>query len=217
MMNSHWTRITLLLSLITFALPETTWGQPPQRSRNSEFQSNMVIGYSQVAQWYRSFEREVPNNQWELLWNPGGGVDKWSNPNFEGWNRPIQSPCTQRSGDPDRIVYSISGPYGDDLEQWMAKIAQATQVIQTKFPKVQQIVLLPVIGGPGTTRAARQHPTIAEAITRVVKADRSGKLVQGPFVKVKSTADFRDTKGHLTRTSSLYVGKQIGEYYSSKP
>jgi hypothetical protein len=65
------------------------------------------IDYSQVRQWYPHFEKAIGDpDRWELLWNGGAGVDKWSDPNYAGWGNPPVSPCKERSDDPDRVVLS---------------------------------------------------------------------------------------------------------------
>lgn len=184
-----------------------------ETGRESKFASNLVIGYSQVAQWYPSFEQVAGDEGWELLWQPGAGVDRWSKPEFDGWRRPIQSACKLRSGDPDRVLLSVSGPYGDDEEMWLQKINETIKVIRSKYKNVQQIVLLPVVGGPGNSRAARQQPVIVRAIERAVKGDKTGIVRAGPKPRVPVADDFRDAKGHLTDTAARRIGREIGEHF----
>jgi hypothetical protein len=185
----------------------------PRKKDSPEYVSNLVIGYSQVSQWYPAFESVVDGDRWELLWHGGAGVDRWSDPKYAGWFRRIESPCNVRSGDPDRVVLSISGPYGDDEDQWVQKIQGTVNVIRAKYKNVKQIVLQPVVGGPGSSRAARQHPVIVKAIERVVKTDTSGIVSRGPSPQVSSARDYRDRLGHLTRQAAGSIGKQIGEHY----
>jgi hypothetical protein len=206
-------RVTGSVGLMIVALIHARGAEPPQENDAPPYACNLVIGYSQVAQWYPSFETVVDDSRWELLWQGGAGVDRWSNPDYEGWSQPIRSPCRVRSGDPERVVLSISGPYGDDVDQWTRKIQETIQVIRAKYKHVQQIVLQPVVGGPGTSRAARQHPFIVQAIRRVVEADSSGTVRAGPSPQVSSSDGFRDALGHLTTDAASVVGKQIGAHY----
>jgi hypothetical protein len=53
------------------------------------------------------FESIVGNDHWELLWNGGAGVDRWRNPDYEGWTRALVSPCPGEDP-PDRVLLSIS-------------------------------------------------------------------------------------------------------------
>lgn len=203
-------RLFIMVALV-LVLSET--GASQEKNRQPKFVSNLVIGYSQVSQWYPAFETVVDEDRWELLWNGGAGVDKWSDPNYAGWSRPIQSSCKVRSGDPDRVVLSISGPYGRDEDQWTQKIEETVKVIRSKYKNVKQIALQPVVGGPGSSRAAQQHPVIVKAIGRVVKADKTGTIISGPSPQVTSDKDFRDKLGHLTQEAARRIGTTIGEYY----
>ncbi len=115
--------------------------------KNEDFECNLVIGYSQVNQWYKGFESALDDDRWELLWNGGAGVDKWSDPNYSGWKNEIVSSCKQRSGDPDRVVLSVSGIYGDDVDMWSQKIRETIGIIRSKYKNVRRIVLQPVVGG----------------------------------------------------------------------
>ena len=188
------------------------------------FVSTRVIGYSQVKQWFMPFERHVDNGKWELLWNGGAGVDKWSDPNYKGWDNRIVSPTTQRSGDPDRVVLSISGPYGDKVDLWARKIQETIKNIRAKYPNVQRIVLLPVVGGhnhhacprpkgSGTVRAAYQHPYIDKAIAKIAATDPKKQIVAGISPETLSCSGFRDNVGHLSREGEAPVGKAIAAYF----
>ncbi len=210
-MKSH------VLPIFALMIVAPTQGGPaeqPDKRTPPKYDSNLVIGYSQVAQWYPSFETVVDDDRWELLWNGGAGVDKWSDPNYVGWFRPIQSPCKVRSGDPERVVLSISGPYGKDEDKWTQKIQETIGVIRSKYKNVKQIVPQSVVGGPGDSRAARQQPVIVKAIERVVKADKTGTVSSGPAPQVSSDKDFRDALGHLTMEAAGPIGKRIGEHYN---
>ena len=103
-----------VMMLLLAAWGGTVLGQGQTAStatgRASQFASNLVIGYSQVSQWYPSFEQVAGDERWELLWQSEAGVDRWSKPDFDGWRRPIQSACKVRSGDPDRVLLTVSGP-----------------------------------------------------------------------------------------------------------
>src|SRR5687768_14143800 len=112
----------------------TAWFSAPGAAQQKapvggEFNSNLVIGYSQVNQWYREFESAAGSERWELLWNGGAGVDKWSDPDYSGWNNKLISPCKDRSGDPDRVILSVSGPYGDRVDTWAQKVLETLQNI----------------------------------------------------------------------------------------
>lgn len=91
--------------------------------------------------------------------------------------------------------------------------AETVDVIRAKYKNVKQIVLQPVVGGPGNSRAARQHPVIVKAIGRVVADGKSRILAKGPSPLARSSNDFLDALGHLSDEAAPRIGKQIGEHY----
>jgi hypothetical protein len=201
---------------------------PPPTSAN--FACTMVIGYSQVGQherrqmagWYVAggvFESLVANDRWQLLWRGGAGVDRWRNPDYQGWQNEIQSPCTRASKTPDRIVLSISGPYGADEHGWADAIQATVGVIRHKYPSARQIALQPVVGGPrhescptaagGRVRASWQHAHIDNAIAAVVGAD----VIAGFSPEVWTCDDYADGLGHLKPEAASAVARKIAEHY----
>jgi hypothetical protein len=203
------------------------------------FHRTRVIGYSQVGSprggWFVAggvFESIAGNDRWELLWNGGAGVDRWRDPNYAGWSRPLISPCP---GDrpPDRVLLSVSGPYGADEQAWAAAITATVQVIREKIPTARIIILQPVVGGPSgrpcpapgggdqrQVRASWQHQHIANAIQQVVKQNKgkSGdvEVIAGYMPQVRTCSDYTDALGHLTPDAAQAAGRAIAEYYAAK-
>jgi acetyl esterase/lipase len=205
----------------------------PAAAGERRFKRTRVIGYSQVGSprggWYVAggvFESIVGDEHWELLWGGGAGVDRWRKADYAGWSRPLISPCP---GDdpPDRVLLSVSGPYGDDEKTWAEAISETVSVIRQKLPSVRQIVLQPVVGGPGgkacpppggegRVRASWQHNHIASAIGQVVKQHKEAnvEVIAGFAPQVRSCADYTDGLGHLTPEAAQAIGRTIGEYYA---
>lgn len=242
---------SILMTIFILSLSNTT----KLLAQDTDFISyscTQVIGYSQVGQtgskdqpvpgfgWYFAggiFESIVDDNRWQLLWMGGAGVNKWMDPEYKGWNQDIISPCNNNSDAPDRVLFSISGPYGKDVKGWANAIEKAVDAIQQKLPSVEKIILQPVVGGPdGETcsctrncnfensplqktikkvRASRQHKYIAEAIEQVVANVNNGIVVKGYFPQVESCSYYIDGLGHLTKQGAEYVGKTLGNYYNS--
>lgn len=183
----------------------------------------LVIGYSQVAQWYEAdggFEAGVDDARWELLWKGGAGIDRWQDPHYGGWSRTLHSPCASGAAAPDRVLLSISGPYGADEARWAAAIEATVAVIRERYPSASQIVLQPVVGGPGhedcfldgeKVRASWQHAHIDAAIAAV--ADGT-EVVAGPSPEVRSCADYRDVLGHLTPDGAAAAGRSLAAEYA---
>lgn len=221
-----------------------------QDSTHPRHSCTQIIGFSQVGQtgskdqrgpgfgWYIAggiFESIVDDNHWQLLWKGGGGVNKWANPEYEGWDQHFISPCNNLSDAPDRVLFSVSGPYGKDVKGWANAVKKAVGTIQQKLPTVKKIILQPVVGGPnGKTckcirncnfesspfkkifkdvRASWQHEYIAKAIDQVASDQENGIAVKGFFPQVGSCSHYIDGLGHLTKQGAEYVGKTIANYY----
>ncbi|MDP3072924.1 MAG: alpha/beta hydrolase [Opitutaceae bacterium] len=202
------------------------------------FRRTRIIGYSQVGQprggWFvadRIFESLVGNDRWELLWNGGADVDKWQDPAYEGWSRPLVSPCP---GDTpvDRVLLSISGPYGSDEKAWADAINATINTIEKKLPTARQIVLQPVVGGPGgqpcpapagsqsrdgRIRASWQHAHISNAIREVVKhrVGATVSVIAGIEPQVRTCDDYADALGHLTPAGAAAAARAIGAHYAT--
>lgn len=190
---------------------------PSKQTQSSD--NTLVIGFSQTMQWFGGLEQVVDGDHWELLAHGGAGVDRWQDPNYVGWKQSIRSPTTKRSGQPDRVILTISGPYGEDVQSWEAAIKKTIEVIKQKLPSAKQIVLQSVVGGPdgqscgGSVRAARQYPTIVQAIQSVVASDKTDQLSEGIHPMVSDCSDYRDAKGHLNPGSAIRIGQLIGRHY----
>src|SRR3990172_1960688 len=120
------------------------------------YSCTQVIGYDQVGEasggWYVTggvFEAVVEDSLWQLLWNGGGGVDRWQFPGYTGWNNGIISSCGNNSQMPDRVILSISGPYGSDESTWVLAVKNTISTISQKIPSAKVIILQSVVGGPG--------------------------------------------------------------------
>ena len=195
---------------------------PASATRQSAFSCTQVIGYSQVAQWYEAdgvFESTVDDERWQLKWAGGAGVDRWSDPDNRAWDAEVVSPCASDADAPDRIVLSVSGPYGDDEDAWVEGIIGSVALIHDRYPSARRIVLIPVIGGPSQrtcefegrpVRASWQHLHIDNAIQRVVDADRTGTLIVGPSPEVRTCDDYSDALGHLTEEGAAAIGGMLG-------
>jgi len=180
-----------------------------------------VIGFSQTSEWYETagiFEFGVDDAHWQLLWNTGGGVDRWQDPNYVGWSNALISPCAQGSAAPDRVLLTISGPFEADERAWADAIQATLDQIAIKLPSAQEILLQPVVGGPqeqdcffqgNLVRASWQHHHIDNAIATLV----GGNIVAGASPEVQSCGEYEDALGHLTHDGAVAAGANLAAYY----
>jgi hypothetical protein len=211
------------------APPECNQGIPP----SGNFTCTEVLGFSQTGQWFLdvaeggggTFEPLVGDGAWQLRAAAGAGVS-WQDRNFAGWTSTPYSPCTQSSGDPDRVLLTISTPSGiPSLSWWIGSIQAEIATIRSKYPHLRQIVLQPVVGGPhdstcyfegnpgAPVHASVIHPTIDQAIARVVRGD----VVAGMSPEVRTCADYMDDTGHLLPGARPAIGTLVGQYYARRP
>jgi hypothetical protein len=234
------------------APPPATDGAPspsdpvPDSGSAAAFACTQVIGFSQTAHWYqglaegggrsrgealRGFQAVIDNDRWQLLWQAGAGVEDWSNPDFDGWNEPLVSPCAEMAGSPDRVLLTISGALGNapNSEQvWADEIDRAVTTVTLRLPSVRQVILQPVVGGPGdglcrtpdgqTVRASANHPVIDRAIAAVAQRPSVAvEVVVGFSPTLTDCAGYDDALGHLTDSGNDAIGRTIGNYYSDFP
>ncbi len=185
------------------------------------FVCTLVIGFSQTAEWYEAggvFESVVGDDRWQLKWAGGAGVDRWSDPDDVAWGAEVLSPCAAGSEAPDRIVLSISGPFGEDEDAWVGAIKGSVDLIRGRYPSARRIGLVPVVGGPShrdctfdgrRVRASWQHLYVDNAIEKVIDADHTGMLFAGPSPEVRTCDDYRDALGHLTEEGAAAVGRMM--------
>ena len=198
-------------------LPEHGWATP---SVLAGFTCTQVIGFSQTRQWYPQFETLAGDDRWQLMWSPGAVIEYWGSPAFGGWSHRIDSPCRDRSSDPDRVVLTISGLLHGGPSEWSNEIRQAIATIKSKYPELEQILLQPVIGGPDgeicfvggdPVRASVNYPVIVQAIASVV----GGDVRAGASPDAAACSDYLDAKGHLTSEAAIVVGRELAGYYAA--
>lgn len=190
----------------------------------------LILGFSQTRDWFDQLEASasatgIDPARWEMRGAGGAGVNRWAEANNDVWNTEIRSPCARNANAPERIVLTISAQiYENNVGWWEDQIRGAVVQIRAHYPRVQQIVLQPVVGGPShqrcvdpatgdTVRATYNQPYIHQAIARVVGRD----VVRGADPHVQACSQYRDWIGHLTDAGYAYQGRAIGAFYARFP
>jgi hypothetical protein len=206
---------------LTFGLAPVLGGPGVARAQSGDFTCTEFIGYSQTRQWYLSgFGPAVGwAGAWQLRARDAAAVEFWADPGFVGWDPSTRlSHCGQSGDNPDRIVLDVTNDYQADVNWWIGQINTAVQTIHAKFPSVRQIVLQPVVGGPGggqcrfggnIVRASYNHPVVDQAIASVAGDD----VVVGADPTVRTCADYADDIGHLTPDAQVAIGTSILNFY----
>jgi len=201
----------------------------------------MVMGFSQTADWYLApadrngysgkgeiFESIVDDGNWQLKWGNGAGVNVYANPDAGAWSSQIISPCLANSDAPNRIVYMISGPHGENVDAWSADIEIALDNIREKIPSAEIIALQPVVGAPEDAegdecftpqgqrvRASWQATPILKAINDV--AGRYDDVIVGATTRLLSCDGYTDFLGHINNGTQVrggsYAAVTTGLFY----
>ncbi|HXJ37165.1 MAG TPA: hypothetical protein VMS22_24315 [Candidatus Eisenbacteria bacterium] len=205
------------------------------------FTCTEILGFSQSLMWHETpeFQQHITDARWQMRFRAGGDVDVWADPNADAWNPPVDAeclgsglvtlctPCAQDSDSPDRVIITItSHGYDTDVQMWAQRIRAAVATIRAKHPQVKQIVLQPVVGGPGHAvcpypgapqgvRASFNHPYIDQAIAIVV--GDAPDIAAGYSPEVRTCADYQDDVGHLVPDARGPIGDVIGQFYDDTP
>jgi len=197
----------------------------PQASPNDgPFACTHVIGFSPTRQWFLdspAFQSKVGDDRWQLLWNEGGGVEQWARPVYPGWSRPIDSPCADRSSDPDRVIFTIASlQLPLDPNAYAPQIQAVIAIIRQRYPEANPIVLQTVVGGPGGTQCANGHGAVVRSsamqpvIVQAIKMVAGGDIIAGAVPDVVSCTDYADHSGHLEPDAIGPIGTEIAGFYA---
>lgn len=225
--------LAIALGLIAALFPVA-----PLSAAEDSVDCTLVLGFSQTADWYMApvdrsfddslsqaaavFESRLDGDNWQLMWFPGAGVNRWSDPNYVGWTfAPTLFPCATSSDAPERVVFMISGPFGSDVDAWADEIDEAISVIREKIPSADMIALQSVVGPPkghdeclidgNAVRASTQWKYIAEAIEQV--APEHEDVVVGALPRLHSCAHYTDTLGHIGGPGGTSVAASLAKFY----
>src|SRR3989304_6102412 len=116
------------------------------------FLCNQIVGFSQNRERVGEapgFESGVEDARWQLVWESGASIGRWAVPSYGGWSSQPVSPCAENSQTPDRIILTITGEFQSDPLLWVDAIQNAVPDARARYPAGRQILLQPVVGGPG--------------------------------------------------------------------
>lgn len=205
---------------------ESTGGN--QQEIAADYVCSEVLGFSQTQQWVRhnNFAAKAGDSYWQSRTVSGSAVDLWADCSFSGYTTQIYSSCASKAQSPTRMVFTVSGDFGDDVALWRANIEQAVSCIRQNRPSALKIFIQPVVGPPlgqscihsesgQEVRASYQHRYIQQAIAQVIAADTMGDLVQGAQPRVQACNRYVDQTGHLTSLGAAEEGTAIATFYDN--
>jgi hypothetical protein len=218
-----------------FITPTPTPVVTPTPTAGTGFTCTQVIGYSQTGSWFldsNGFETVVNDSLYQILWQNGGAVHYWADPNDPIWSNAFDnSNCDGGSSAPDRVIMDVTEDFfiDDPSNGGVARVSQDIRnviaTVRSKYSSsLRQIYLQPVVGGPGgqtcsvggsRVRASVNHPYISTAIDQVIAEGSGGFDVRrGPNPQVANCGDYADDTGHLSDPGP--IGRSVGSFYASR-
>jgi len=193
--------LALILSLPATAAPGSA----------DAFVCTQIIGVSVTGDWFGAgFEDGIDGSRWQALWRPRAFVELWADPTSELWNLKPQSPCSQRSDNPDRVIFTGVNWEYKTREAWQEKLSDVVKRIQKKYPGVRRIDLLTMLRGPGNRTCGSDmtvvEPYVDEAVAAVA-ARSPGLVFVGPKVEAESCDVFTKGGPHYTDAGMAAVAR----------
>jgi hypothetical protein len=188
------------------------------------FLCNQVTGLTLTREWYEAgFENGVDNTRWQLKAMEHAYVTEWANPASTFWTTAIESPCSQASASPDRLVFVVLSWTITAQSDWETQVTAAIHNFQTNYPNVRRIDLLTIIRGPNnmlcpTPPAAGetiQMPAALDAALAAVAGRFPGLVDVGPKFEATSCADFSGGGPHLTTAGNTKAAATISAYFAT--
>ncbi|GEM_PF-6837971 len=203
--------------------------EPGAVAAQASFACTEVLGFSQSMQWFmsRATHQEAGKASqlpvdpflpgWQGRFTFGASVELWADPKYKGWEGTYRSAAHCEREQVDRVVFNVSGA-PRSAEEWARGVATVAEIIRSRYPAVQEIVMQPVVGaGSGQclgVRAALNQPFIVAGIRQA--ASPGSMIKPGPAPKVSTCSQFSDSLGHLTEDGAKYIRGWLRSYYSKK-
>src|SRR6185295_9211378 len=115
-----------------------------------DFVCTEVLGVSVTGDWFGAgFEKGLDDGRWQVRWRSKAFVELWADPASDLWALPAQSPCTRRSDDPDRVIFTAVNWEWKTREEWESRLEAALATIRAKRPGARRIELMTMLRAPG--------------------------------------------------------------------
>jgi hypothetical protein len=190
-----------------------------------------------MYQWFNGGFLTYPGidpTRWELIMVAHHYTDAWAVPGDPAWDTPVSHACAQNSTTPDRIAFMATQWSENTAAEWEADFAGIIKNIQTKWPNVKRIELMPSTSTPGDvpcpgTGAEASETTIPAygyAAIDAMPAKYPGLVFSTPHFEVTKCSDFIGNGGapqyapNSTATTGpavMDVAGVFGAYYAAHP
>lgn len=186
-----------------------------------KYACNQVMGVSVTGEWFAGgFEAFVDDGHWQGMTLSHAYVDLWADSTNTVWKTPLVSPCTQNSGDPDRILFTGCNWDYKTAAEWTQALTAVVGNLKAKYPSVKRIDLLTMIRAPGNklcdgalNSEAIVAPFIDEAVAKVGAAFPD-LVVVAPKFEVPNCDVFVLGGPHFTPDGAAVIAQLFGAYYN---
>jgi hypothetical protein len=177
----------------------------------ADFVCTEVLGVSVTGDWFGAgFEKGIDDGRWQVRWRTHAFLELWADPANDLWALPAQSPCTQRSADPDRVIFTAVNWEYKTRPEWEAKLDAVVATLRAKRPGARRIELMTMLRGPGNRTCGDYRsvvqPYIDEAIAAVA-ARHPGLVVAAPRVELATCEPFLKGGPHYTEAGMAAVAQ----------
>jgi hypothetical protein len=186
-------------------------GVGPQASAAETFACTEIIGVSVTGDWFGAgFGKGIDKSHFQARWRQHAFVDQWADPASDLWAMKPDSPCAQRSADPDHVVFTGVQWEWKTREAWEAGLLAAVKTIREKHAGVKRIDLLTMLRGPGNRSCGSDMTVVPayvdEAVAAVAK-QFPGLVFPGPRVEVATCDVFTKGGPHFTDEGMATVAR----------
>jgi len=177
----------------------------------SGFVCTEIIGVSVTGDWFDAgFENGLDGSRWQARWRKHAFVEEWADPASDLWTMKADSPCAQRSDNPDRVLFTGVNWEYKTRAAWEEKLTAVVEVLRKKYPGLKRIELLTMLRAPGNHTCGDDEsivaPYIDEAVAGVA-SHYSGLVVVGPKVETDTCDVFTKGGPHFTDAGMSVVAK----------
>jgi ketosteroid isomerase-like protein len=188
---------------------------PSPAGAADEFVCTEVLGVSVTGDWFGAgFEKGIDESRWQVRWRSKAFVELWADPASDLWALPPQSPCTKRSDDPDRVIFTAVNWEWKTREEWESRLEAVVATIRAKRPGARRIELMTMLRAPGNETCGSVmtvvQPYVDEAIAAVV-ARHPGLVFAAPKTFLKTCAPFLNGGPHYTDAGMATVAEVYRE------
>ena len=189
-----------------------------------------------MFQWFNGGFLTYPGidaTRWELIMVAHHYTNAWATPGDSAWDTAVSHPCSQNSATPDRIAFMATQWTENTAAQWEADFDGIIKNIETKWPNVKRIELMPSTCAPGdmlcpVAGASSETiiPAYGYAAIDAMPAKYPGIVFSTPHFAVPNCSDFigNGTASQYAPNANATTGPAVmdvvgvfGAYYATHP